>query len=491
MKRTRIISLFLALAAALSVVGCGQSGSPEADPGTQTAETTPAETVPEYVYPDKDYGGYRFKVLNSVNYWGAHLEMDFDSLSGDLLSDEIYNRNRRVEERFNIDFEFTQIDTNDKAFDAMVSTAQNSILAGDEEWDVMFLSGYKTTPIISAGCLMDLSKVDGLNLDKPWYDHNVLDKVSLDGKIFFAIGAAQLMSYDMTEVIFFNRNMMDDHKLEYPYDLVRDGKWTIDRMKELAASVASLNGADSWKWDQNNATVYGISAHPTTTPNKMYLAMGADFTTVENGTYSFMKDSSAALNALEKVSMLLDTSAGVTLKASYNDMSAPEGGYAYVFSVDRALFAMLALKSTSYLRDMKSDFGLLPYPKYDENQENYYCQVGISSLGLTIPVTSSDPERAAVIMDALNYDSYANVLSKYYDIMLSQKLLRDSESIEMLDIINQSRTTDLALLYSMMDDFVNTMNSKAFSGDTDYASSIASSRPAIENKFKTLLEQVH
>jgi len=203
-----------------------------------------------------------------------------------------------------------------------------------------------------------------------------------------------------------------------------------------------------------------------------------------------MPNTERAYAVLEKLAALYDTSAGISLKGDWDDLNAEKGGYVYAFREERAMFMTAAFKTTSSLREMTSDYGLLPFPKYDEVQDRYYTFEGISSLGMTIPVTNTDVTRTAVIMDALSYDSYQNVIPAYYDITLSQKLLRNADSVEMLKLINESRTTDLALIYSWVNDFVNTLNSKLYAGDYDFASAIDSSRSKVESLVASFLEDL-
>ena len=63
------------------------------------------------------------------------------------------------------------------------------------------------------------------------------------------------MAFDSMWCLFFNENMMEDHKLELPYDLVREGKWTIDRLTGCCTAVANLNGDEKFKWNKDGKAV--------------------------------------------------------------------------------------------------------------------------------------------------------------------------------------------------------------------------------------------
>ncbi len=53
----------------------------------------------------------------------------------------------------------------------------------------------------------------------------------------------------------------DDLGLETPYQLVRDGTWTIDRLTEHAKSAANLNGDDSFAWNEKGNAIYGLASY--------------------------------------------------------------------------------------------------------------------------------------------------------------------------------------------------------------------------------------
>ena len=46
---------------------------------------------------------------------------------------------------------------------------------------------------------------------------------------------------------------------------------------------------------------------------------------------------------------------------------------------------------------------------------------------------TTDLDRIGVILESLSYEGYKSVISAYYDTMLKNKLMRDEDSIEMLD----------------------------------------------------------
>jgi len=67
-----------------------------------------------------------------------------------------------------------------------------------------------------------------------------------------------------------------------------------------------------------------------------------------------------------------------------NEYDADYGQIA--FRNDRALFFMAHLGQVTYLRDMESDFGILPLPLFEETQNRYYNSIASwTSACVTVP----------------------------------------------------------------------------------------------------------
>ena len=113
-----------------------------------------------------------------------------------------------------------------------------------------------------------------------------------------------------------------------------------------------------------------------------------------------------------------------------------------LFENDRVLFMDCSLFHISSLRDTETDFGIIPYPKYDESQKDYCARVSYF-MPSVLPATNKDLELVGAVMEYANYRAKANITPAYYDITLKGKVSRDVESVEMLDLILDNRVVDL------------------------------------------------
>ena len=103
MKRFIIITLLLSIV----LTGCSNKSSE-----TKTTESTSDITSTEVIetqrlmpdIPDSDFGGYTFRILARGENAGDWVNYDIESegLNGDVVNDNVYNRNLKVGEKLNI-----------------------------------------------------------------------------------------------------------------------------------------------------------------------------------------------------------------------------------------------------------------------------------------------------------------------------------------------------------------------------------------------------
>jgi uncharacterized membrane protein len=144
LKRTKLTLILLVFIISLVIIGsCSDNKSANESvrainnrPNENVADNS-AETQPEYAYPDVNYNGYTLNVLNVTDLWDMFVYLDKTELNGEILNDAVYNRNRRLETMFNFTLnEVTFVD--DTA--AVTNAARVSLMAGDNSYDIMYLS---------------------------------------------------------------------------------------------------------------------------------------------------------------------------------------------------------------------------------------------------------------------------------------------------------------------------------------------------------------
>ncbi|MCL2776025.1 MAG: hypothetical protein FWD71_22170, partial [Oscillospiraceae bacterium] len=141
-------------------------------------------------------------------------------------------------------------------------------------------------------------------------------------------------------------------------------------------------------------------------------------------------------------------------------------------------------------RGMDANFGIVPLPKYDENQDKYYSVVNAwSNALLGVPKSAADLDRVSIILEAMAAESRYTVQPAYYDIVLQRKYTRDDESQEMLDIIFGSKLYDIGAVYSfgnVFADFISLCNKSNTDVASYYDKNSAKMQAAIDKVVNTI-----
>ena len=487
--RLRTAALLAAAIALSSAASCGNSKSEASSDTSGKSDTTAADTSAVREYPDVDYEGAEFRILNFDQLWNMYIHLDAPELNGEVLNDAVFYRNRKIEQELNcVIVEKTLENDAANTITRITDHAKTSIMSGEDEYDCMFLPVNTAPDLITDGYLMDLNSIPELNLDAEWWDQDVIDVTTFNGELYFASGAGNLMAFDSMWCLFFNETMMENHQLELPYDLVRQGKWTIDELTKYCKAVASLNGDDSFTWSKDGSCIYGISSHQNAPEHFWFSADEFTVDVDKNENITFALGSDRFYGVMEKLAAMLDGKEGYTLKASNTDFDADAGGYVYVFTTGRSLFMTGEIKAAQLMRDMNDNFGIVPFPKYDETQAQYYTSLVSQLFYFTIPTTNTCVERTATIAEYLTRDSYLDVIPLYYGNTVEQKGLRNEDSIEMLEIMRQTRAVDIATIFNWNATLRSTLNGKLFSGNASVASDIAAQKSQVEAEMQKFLD---
>ena len=161
-----------------------------------------------------------------------------------------------------------------------------------------------------------------------------------------------------------------------------------------------------------------------------------------------------------------------------------------IFMDERALFYV---EAASYLRalngGMEGEYGVLPIPKYDENQEKYTTwrhYIG-STLSMPISIDSKDLYEVANVLELYAILSQKYVRPAYYDTMLTTRNVRDEESSEILDIIFENRIYDMAMYFDSLG-FANLFSNSVVAVDT-FASSYASISRTFDKRIRNIMDK--
>ena len=362
-------------------------------------------------------------------------------MNGDMINDIIYKRNSDVQDMYNFKLEMNTGD----GWAADYSKLKNSVLAGSRDYDLCFLLPFAARAnIVIDGLMYNMLEVPHLRFDEAWWHRNVNDLFTFDGYLPFVSSDMLLSSYQYANALIFNKKIADDYGLNDIYDVVRSGKWTLDKFGELCRIVAGDENGDG-VMDENDrygAIIWDDSMMAVINSSGLKCCEINDDGEIELSLYSE--------RAVDAVSKYLAMAGDTDLCFPYQRYSGKgdiEKLSNDMFMGDRALFFVELLHRALSYRNMENDYGIIPFPKYDESQDAYYTNVGAyPSVFLAIPADVSDPEMIGTVLENLGYQSKEIVRDAYYTRTLVGKATRDDESAEMLDIIFSNRVYDIGWL---------------------------------------------
>ncbi len=477
MKKMNIAALLL-LSALLSACGDAAQTSVETtapvvgDTAASVEETTADPYASERAafasLPELDLGGAEFVIAAQAATGCSETEIYVEEADGEVVNDAIFMRNLAVNERFNCEIRVNGCDVN--------KTVKTAVTAGDASYPLAFPSLSTAGLMARSGYLTDFCNMDVITLDSPWWDRGTAD-LNVDGKVFFMNGDVNLLDNDCTYLMFFNKKLISDYDLEEPYQLVRDGKWTLEVFSEMCQDISAdidgdgvMNENDRWGYVTTDKG-----------PNTFFYGSGLKFVYFDENNLPMLQPD------LEKITSVLDKVVGIlgrTHRVSFIPGHHTIGRT--IFMEDRSLFYGEVLSYVGGLREMESEFGILPIPKYDEAQSAYYTYCESNSSTATIPNTGAQ-ETAALVLEAMAIQSYITVTPAYYDVAIQRKYSRDEDSIEMLDIALENRVYDMARVYSADLGVHEIFQSLATSGSTDFASSYAKKEKRALEKLEKLV----
>jgi ABC-type glycerol-3-phosphate transport system substrate-binding protein len=468
-KNKRIVFLILAVLFTCSMFfSCGDSnngsgGSQDNIENIQEGQMPetdlpPAEAEEEYtlvyIFPDDmDGGGADFTFLTSAETWFYYTHLTREEITGDILDDAIYNRNRFIEEQFNIEIKAVERDIGNVNRDL-----RRMVAAGDDIYDAAFCPAFwggNVGTLITENMLHNLYDIPTMNLDRDWYNQTMLGEAAIgNGRQIYYVGCdINIMTVQSVVFIYFNQDMMADLGIELPYNAVREGRWTYDMFFDYMRAGANLNGAASFDWDPGGPAVYGFSAHGYGAVS-LFEGSGERFVTAgSDGTPQLAVGGERFLNVLSRIEDML--------------VNSPDGYYAFaqdgstgfhyesLFQNSRAFMITGELKAADVFRGMDTTFGIAPIPKFDIYQQGYYCPLTFATPVLVIPSTNRNPDFTGAVLDAMAYLSARDVTPVLFDVSVSQKMLRNEDSIEMLQIIKNSGSFDVGSAYGWTTDFFN------------------------------------
>ncbi len=491
---TRLLALMLLICTVVTLGACNKqppavTPSESDNGGERETETSDPDDMFQKIYDE---------LPNNLNYSGKELQIvirkearfadEFiaEDSKGSIVNSAVFKRNLEVMERLGLEVTYSTIDNVHGPWDA-IST---SITSSACEYDIAIGSSAQATKFALQGQYRNLRNNQYIDLTKEYWSQGLLENMTLAGATYFATGSISPYFYDSAFVIYFNRDLCENYQIfaDDLYAAVSDGKWTLDHMVSTTKDVYSdLNGdgiADS-------GDRYGFGLQVTSATDGFFSSCNIPCTEVKsNGNLQMNINIERLGTVVDKLNTFLwDNKGVVALAENEKYVTDTVFGMDKMFSNNQLLFVTdwLYSTSTSTLRDMESDFGILPYPKYDEAQTQYYTYAHDQLSVVGIPVTASEDrlDMIGAFLEASASGGQNIVMPVYYEKALTGRYVRDPESVETLNIIVRNISNDSIwfLKYSAVTPL---LREQVWKHKSDYASTYQSSALSTNLYLSTL-----
>ncbi|NLE12212.1 MAG: hypothetical protein GX628_00890 [Clostridiales bacterium] len=493
----RILSLLLIFAVSAGIFACGSGGwnNEVSTPGSTAADEATTESVtgtqPEYTNPGVNYNGesYNFYAYQPSSNWIIAqyngIVSTAGSETGEPVNDAIFRRTSQVEELLNI-----KITASTNVNGQTAESVKTAVLAGDDAYDaaIIRISDMKSM-VAEPGMLIELGTIENLDLSNSWWNQNANKEYSIFDSQYIATGDICMYTVSSVGTLYTNLKMIGDLSLDNPYQLVYNDKWVIDKFVSMCREAAAdLNGnsevdiSDRFGLGCSNTVAQQLiicSGIRVSTRN----ADGLPEITLNNAKTSDIIDSAISVIRDRSVALYQPDYASMFTNV-YNELLLP------TFLEDRLLFNFNWINIAFEMRSMEADFAILPFPKYDETQDQYWSAPSTAwTTLLTIPASASKTDTLGNVLQAMGYYSQEMVTPAFIDNIVTTKTLRDDDSAYMMQLMYDNIVLDLYDIYrwgNILSSVNNSISKASNTFASDFASMLAAAETDIANTFKQI-----
>ena len=476
----RILSLLLVSLLCLTMlVSCKPDPQPPEESDTQTSgggDVAPDNTVEtlndQDTLKDYDFGGAEYKILarGSTIY-----EYDHENDNGvETVNNAIYLRNQEVENRFNVSIRVEEVggDWADDVAKSPFSTKYSTVVASG--WSDYALASAHFAMVQRAsvsGYCRDLTTLETVDMQKEWWSEQFYENCNMKGKFYVAVGDIAYTLYEYMQVVFFNETMAESVVKDAAgepidlYQLAADGEWTWAKLKEYTKLVQN-----STDLEQYGLLVNSHSLRSFVTAFELDIAEKT--TDGEYVTYSFPSTpNTITSDAIDDIVTFFNENTPTYIKNNNNNgTDAPNLNP--LFYGGNALFYTQTLGEIINLAENMANgntYGILPFPKYNEDQLDYHTAVRDSLSAISVPKNVQDLEMAGVVTEALCMYGYRQVRPAYLDTVVKGRYLTDDNMQGVLDTIREALAVDFTMAYNANLGFPYSVTSNLVGGTTGYA----------------------
>ena len=443
--------LLCVLLAALLLVGtlasCAVSDGGNETTAANNGTVQEGDTREPLEIPDTRYDGIElcFLTRDESEWSTVEIFVENQTTESDNISNAVFERNDRILQAYGVTITELKKPTGEHH-----GTLTNEVAAPTGDFKAVISNTSGSASFATNGFLWDLNSDEAGYMDftKPWWDNTMAEGMSIDGRLFFATGDLLTSDNDATFVILFNKKLADECKIPNLYELVSNKQWTMNTFYEYEQlAVRDNNGDNKLEFDTD---VCGF-AYTVDVPYCLLFGGGVTMVTKDEDdlpVYQLDVERADGIADMGKKIFAKDYTVDLNAAMTSSGLTMVETGQK-AFGEGHALFMGEVMQCVTRLRGFDADFGILPYPMYNEQQGNYYSMMHFTASSVSIPKSVGEKDIGMVtsMIEAMAYHSVDTLTEQYYEINLKTKGAKDEQSGPMMDMILSSRVCDLTYYY--------------------------------------------
>ncbi len=410
--------------------------------------------------PENDYGKKPFRI--ATHFSGDFFVQEENRNKGNLIADAKFNRNKTVEDRFN----FEIVIAYEGSYKDVSAWVSKNVLSGVDEFDLFNSHTASAGALVLKNVFLNWYDIPNVDFSKPWWSASCANELTYDGKCILAVSDFNYTAISGSYCLIFNKNLANSYDMGNLYEVVMNGDWTYDYFHSLIKDVYMDSDGDG---DKSEGDFYGYEQD-----HHFGCAISSWLWAFDNPICA--KDA----DGIPVIAVKTDKVNGI-VNAIYDLCYNTRGCY-YVadnekspntlFYAKKAIFTMATIgtPTTETLRNFEDEYGVLPLPKWDENQTDYHTMSSGDHLCLAVPKTVKDTEFVGTCIEALSAESYKQVIPTLYEIALKTRYLRDSESKQVLDLLINGRVYDFGYIYGGFETFGFMLSDMMSNGNSNFES---------------------
>ena len=393
------------------------------------------------------------KIMYVLCWNSEHDEFDMleEEAAADTVKTAIFERNNLLKQKLGLtEIVWNEQDGNSDSVNDYLKYVETVAQNGDVEIDVIATYSRTAGLLSQKGFLLPVNFYPNyIDLTHSWYPTALTDEVNIGGNRYFVSGDISTNLLYLTYGFIFNKDLLTDLGVDYNnlYELVNQGKWTLEEMYKLVESYyqdVDQNGKKS------AADGFGLRSYKYHL-DAFYTGSGLKLAEIDNNATDPKKLVIISADYGSKKSMDLNDRLGQLFTSDNAINDNPATPFAHN---QNDIAEVTRIRDINKFFDdgvEECEYGVLPLPKYDEAQEDYKCVAGNPFTLWGIYSGNYDLQReesAAGFIEWGGYFGMLNTTEAIFEYLFKGRYADQPDDADSFDTIRRTTSFDIGRIFT-------------------------------------------